>query len=77
MKLEKYIENKFYDKIFEKISNYVIRNRENIKEDIASKRNNFRKIRYVKLEGFYIRRYSVVESRENIITLSVIRLVNI
>jgi len=56
MMLEKYIQNKFYDEIFLKINSYIIKNRVYLKEDIVYKQNNFRDIKYVKLEDFQLKR---------------------
>lgn len=54
-----------------------IENREGLKESIAYKQNNFRDVNFIKLEDFFIKNYRIIETRENIITLSTIIVANL
>ncbi|GEM_PF-4824870 len=54
-----------------------IENREGLKESIAYKQNNFRDGNFIKLEDFFIKNYRIIETRENIITLSTIIVANL
>lgn len=56
MMLEKYIQNKFYDEVFKKNQQLYIKNTGYLKEDIVYKQNNFRDVKYVKLEDFQLKR---------------------
>lgn len=68
MSFEKYIENRFYDEIFEKIKNYVLNN----KKDLNIQNNNFSEIKRISLNDFHINKYKVIDVKRELVTLDIV-----
>ena len=68
MSFEKYIENKFYDKIFEKLKSYILNNKRNLNIP----KNNFLEIKYISLNDFHISKYKVIDVKKELVTLDIV-----
>jgi len=68
MSFEKYIENKFYDEIFEKLKSYILNNKRNLN----IQKNNFSEIKYISLNDFHIKKYKVIDVKKELVTLDIV-----
>lgn len=68
MSFEKYIGNKFYDKIFETLKSYILNNKRNLNIP----KNNFSEIKYISLNDFHINKYKVIDVKRELVTLDIV-----